>query len=329
MFNTRTYRTLRCVRDGVAKTTFRRFASSKSTSDAAEISAEGKAIVAEEFRKIMSRSEHIQRLSKYYTPRMLKAIVAAERAVTPELWLKKKDQLVPFGVSYREDFVKHDKFYDIGIHPWTNFDEAYQPVPKDTDIPKQLPGDKNSSEVIEEQIYNEKGMTSEYIRSLTVKPLVTKFVSNVTRLGKVRSYYCLTVVGDKNGMIGVGEATDRTELSTAMARAQWKAIKKMQYIPRMENRTIFGSLEGNYHAVDIKLWPRPPGFGLRVNHLVHEVAACAGIKDLSGKVFGSRNKMNTVKGVIKLLQQQVMPEEIAQARGKKVVDIRKSYFSRS
>ena len=69
-----------------------------------------------------------------------------------------------------------------------------------------------------------------------------------------------------------------------------------------------------------------PGFGLRTQHLIFEIARCAGIRDLSARVGRSRNRMNTVKATVEALTSQRLPEEIARARGKKLVDVRKVYY---
>jgi small subunit ribosomal protein S5 len=59
------------------------------------------------------------------------------------------------------------------------------------------------------------------------------------------------------------------------------------------------------------------------------MARAAGIQDLSARVPISRNKMNTVKAVWQALINQKLPEDVARARGKKLVDVRKVYYGRS
>lgn len=56
------------------------------------------------------------------------------------------------------------------------------------------------------------------------------------------------------------------------------------------------------------------------------MARAAGIQDLAARVPRSRNPMNTVKAAYKALMQQRIPDEIARARGKKLVDVRKVYY---
>lgn len=72
-----------------------------------------------------------------------------------------------------------------------------------------------------------------------------------------------------------------------------------------------------------------PGFGLRVQHLIFELARAAGLQDLAAKTPRSRNKMNVIKATWEALTEQRLPDEIARARGKKLVDVRKVYYGGS
>jgi len=71
------------------------------------------------------------------------------------------------------------------------------------------------------------------------------------------------------------------------------------------------------------------GFGLRVQHLIFELARAAGLKDLAARTPRARNKMNVVKATWELLCNQRLPDEYARARGKKLVDVRKVYYGGS
>jgi small subunit ribosomal protein S5 len=62
------------------------------------------------------------------------------------------------------------------------------------------------------------------------------------------------------------------------------------------------------------------GFGNRCQHLIYELARAAGISDLAAR------KMNVVKAAFEALMSQRLPEEVAKARGKKMVDVRKVYY---
>ena len=72
---------------------------------------------------------------------------------------------------------------------------------------------------------------------------------------------------------------------------------------------------------------RYPGFGLRCQRYIWEICRCAGISDLAARITRARNPMNIVKATVEALQSQKDPEEIARARGKKMVDVRKVYYA--
>ncbi|KKK24090.1 hypothetical protein P175DRAFT_0554671 [Aspergillus ochraceoroseus IBT 24754] len=170
------------------------------------------------------------------------------------------------------------------------------------------------------------GYTVDEIRGLKSRALVSHSVVNQTRLGKVRRTYCLSIAGNGNGLLGIGEAKSE-EAADAVLQSKYRAIRNMQPIPRYENRTIFGDVQGKVGAVELKLMSRPPGFGLRCQSLIFEMCRAAGIHDLAARVDRSRNPMNTVKAAYEALMSQRNPEDIARARGKKMVDVRKVYYS--
>lgn len=68
------------------------------------------------------------------------------------------------------------------------------------------------------------------------------------------------------------------------------------------------------------------GFGIRCQHLIFEMARAAGISDLAARSSRSRNKMNVVKATFEALLNQRLPEDVARARGRKLVDVRKVYY---
>ncbi|OKL56304.1 hypothetical protein UA08_08556 [Talaromyces atroroseus] len=193
---------------------------------------------------------------------------------------------------------------------------------------KKKGGDKSNEEITDalKRLMQSTGYTLDKIRSLKVKTLVSHAVVNQTRLGKVRRQYCLSVAGNGDGLLGIGEAKSE-EASDAMTQSKYRAIRNMQPILRYENRTIYGDVKGKVGAVELKLMNRPPGFGLRCQHLIYEMARAAGIHDLAARVDRSRNPMNTVKATYEALTAQKDPEDIARARGKKLVDVRKVYYA--
>ncbi|KAI1388897.1 uncharacterized protein F4822DRAFT_429514 [Hypoxylon trugodes] len=163
------------------------------------------------------------------------------------------------------------------------------------------------------------------ILDITTKVLVVRFVSNQTRLGRIRSAWVLAIAGNGNGRLGVGEAKS-VEMATARQKATLLAIQNMQPIRRYEDRTIYGSVTAKVGATIVQIDARPPGFGLRASHRLFEIFRSVGIHDIAAKMPRSRNPMNSVKACILALQSQKDPNEIALGRGKKLVDVRKVYY---
>ncbi|KAL8827392.1 MAG: hypothetical protein Q9191_003217 [Dirinaria sp. TL-2023a] len=170
---------------------------------------------------------------------------------------------------------------------------------------------------------------SEYeIRAFRTKAVVTNRVANQTRMGKQYKLYCLFVAGNGKGLLGIGEgkAAKRTD---ALRIARYAAIRSMQPIHRYEERTIYGDLHGKSGGTEVELMTRTPGFGLRCQGIIYEICRCVGISDIAARVSRSRNPMNTVKATVKALLSQQLPEDVARARGRKLIDVRKVYYAGS
>ncbi|KAL1878563.1 hypothetical protein VTK73DRAFT_7828 [Phialemonium thermophilum] len=172
------------------------------------------------------------------------------------------------------------------------------------------------------------GLSVKQLKSLTVKSIVTRFVSQQTRLGKIRRASVLAVAGNRDGWLGLGTATS-IEPAMAMTKAKLDAIKNMKPIRRYENRTIYGTVEAKVGGSVVRIDARPPGFGLRVPSTIFEMCRAAGIHDMASKMLRSRNALNVVKATYEALLKQPDPEEIAIGRGKKLVDVRKVYYGKS
>lgn len=191
------------------------------------------------------------------------------------------------------------------------------------------------------------GYSRRQLAQLRTKTVIMHSVTNQTRLGKIQRTYALSVAGNGNGLIGIGEGKS-TEMEDARMQSQYRAIRNMTPILRYENRTIFGDVNAKVSATELELYARPPGmsfpvcflrskkakltetmlgFGLRCQQYIWEICKCAGIHDLAAKVTRSRNPMNTVKATVQALLSQKHPEDIARARGKKLVDVRKVYYA--
>lgn len=112
-----------------------------------------------------------------------------------------------------------------------------------------------------QELRRQTGMSTKEILDIfqnQTKILVRRFVSNQTRLGKIRSTSVLAIAGNKNGRLGLGEAKS-VDSETATAKAKLAAIRNMQPIRRYEQRTIYGNVEGKVGGTIVQLYTRPPG----------------------------------------------------------------------
>lgn len=273
------------------------------------------------------QSEHLKQLSKFYSPELMESIKAAETAIDKGDWANRKPS-TEFSPPYLHDFSKRDRFWDHLKVEQTDFSRPFQEM-ETSDVPDgariQLQDTKIDARL--ESLRNLTGLSVGYLKRLKSKIITYRLVHQQTRKGKIFKHYSMTAVGDGNGMIGIGEGTSRLGMSVCRQQSLRNAMKNLQYIPRHEGRTIAGTIEHRYHGVKLFLRLAPSGFGLRVNHHIFEICELAGIKDLSAKVYKSRNGINIAKGVVEALSQQKSLEELALARGKKVVDLRKTYYS--
>lgn len=109
-----------------------------------------------------------------------------------------------------------------------------------------------------DEVRKHTGLSLDGILDLKVKNIVAHRVVNMTRLGRIQSFYTLSVAGNGKGMLGMGEAKS-AEMIDSLLQSKNAAIKNMKPIPRYEERTIFGDVEAKVSAVRVQLMSRPPG----------------------------------------------------------------------
>jgi small subunit ribosomal protein S5 len=102
------------------------------------------------------------------------------------------------------------------------------------------------------------GWDKQKLRTIRVKTLVSHSVTNQTRMGKIQSLYYLTIAGNQDGLLGVGEGKS-VEPEEGRKQSVMSAIRNMRPVPRYENRTTFGDLEMKVGATKVQLFARPPG----------------------------------------------------------------------
>ena len=139
-------------------------------------------------------------------------------------------------------------------------------------------------------------------------------VSKVVKGGRRFSFTALVVVGDGNGMVGVGYGKAK-EVPAAIAKGVEEAKKKFFRVPRIENRTIPHRVQGEEEAGVVMLRPATAGTGVIAGGPVRAVLEAAGIHDVLSKSLGSSNQINIVHATVAALKQLEEPLAVAARRG--------------
>jgi len=144
-------------------------------------------------------------------------------------------------------------------------------------------------------------------------------VAKVVKGGRRFSFTALVVVGDENGIVGVGYGK-ANEVPLAIQKGVERAKKNLFKVPR-HGSTITHQTMGIFGSGRVMLRPASPGTGVIAGGGVRAVLELAGIHDILAKSLGTQNPINLVKATVAGLQSLRKPEEVAALRGISIAEV--------
>ena len=135
----------------------------------------------------------------------------------------------------------------------------------------------------------------------------------VVKGGRRFSFSALSVVGNRNGLVGIGYGKGR-EVPNAIEKSVKDARKQIMRVIR-DGSTIPHATEGEYCATKVRLLPAAPGTGIIAGKAVRKVLEHAGITDILTKNYGSTNPLNVVKATMMALSKLRNREQTVAVRG--------------
>ncbi|MCK9480412.1 MAG: 30S ribosomal protein S5 [Bacteroidia bacterium] len=154
---------------------------------------------------------------------------------------------------------------------------------------------------------------------LTENVVAIQRVAKVTKGGRTFSFTAIVVVGDKNGIVGIGSGK-ASEIQAAIQKGIEDAKKNLIKVPII-NGTIPHEQIGRYCGGHVFMKPAAHGTGVIAGGAMRAVLESAGIENILSKSKGSSNPHNVVKATIDALLKLRDPYTIAQQRGIKLENV--------
>jgi small subunit ribosomal protein S5 len=165
-----------------------------------------------------------------------------------------------------------------------------------------------------------KGPVDKDLDELLEKIIFVNRVATVVKGGRRFSFAVLVAVGDHKGTVGIGIGKAK-EVPEAVRKGLEVARKNMVKVS-LRGPTIPHELKTKYRGAKVFMRPAPAGTGVIAGGAMRPIVELAGIKDIWTKSLGSNNHVNIARATIQALTDLRTVEQVAEARGKTVADLK-------
>jgi len=161
-----------------------------------------------------------------------------------------------------------------------------------------------------------------------VQRIPVKITAKMHRSGRRLAMSAFVVVGNENGIVGVGKGNAleaRDAIAKAIQRAKMNIIRLKRGCGSWECRcgtehTVAFKTKGKGGSVRVELLPAPKGIGLVADDETKKILRLAGIHDVWVRTFGNTSaRINLITAVYDALKKLYIYEKIAEGTPRKKV----------